>query len=89
MKRRIRKLTGKKLGKCWAANSLSAKQGKGAKCVIGRLPSEMSLIKVAALCEEKQEKEMRDPIPALADATGKSPCDLISCRLDVWFSKLG
>lgn len=28
----------------------------------------MSLIKVAALCKEKQEKEIRDPIPALAAA---------------------
>lgn len=49
----------------------------------------MSLIKVAALCKEKQEEEMRDPIPALADATGKSARDLISRTPGVWFWKFG
>jgi len=49
----------------------------------------MSLVKVAGLRKAKQGKEMRDPVPALADATVKSPHEFRSCTLGGQFWKSG
>lgn len=56
---------------------------------MGRLPWEMSLIKVAGLCRGKERKEMRDPVPALADAAGNGSWDLMSSLLGCGFGVLG